>query len=153
MHGHRTGKSSISYSVRNGRFDLWEMGADGSNPQRLTSQRRIFGFCDPAVSLHGGFIAFDKLDRNNKPNIWRMDMDGGNLKQLTEGREDYIPAISPDGRWVVFTQGQGGKFTLMKVPSEGGPASQLTDYNSTLHPSPRTASGLPASPFPARISH
>ena len=42
------------------------------------------------------------------------------------------PAISPDGRWVVFRQLQGGKCVLMKVSSEGGPASQLTDYTSGL---------------------
>ena len=59
-----------------------------------------------------------------------MDMDGSNLKQLTEGKEDLCPAISPDGRWVVFNRSQGGKYILMKVPSEGGPASQLTDYTS-----------------------
>ena len=59
-----------------------------------------------------------------------MDMDGSNLKQLTQGKMDMSPAISPDGRWVVFNSVQGGKNVLMKVPSEGGPASQLTDYNS-----------------------
>jgi len=31
---------------------------------------------------------------------------------------------------VVFTRLQGGKYTLMKVPSGGGPASQLRDYGS-----------------------
>jgi TolB protein len=62
-----------------------------------------------------------------------MDMDGSNLKQLTQGKQgkaDKEPAISPDGRWVVFTRIEGGKWVLMKVPSEGGPASQLTDSTS-----------------------
>ena len=117
-------------SVRNGRFDLWEMGADGSNPQRLTTNDAISDSAYPSVSLHGGFIAFTHWDRNHQANVWRMDMDGGNLKQLTHGGFDNLPATSPDGLWVVFTRSEGGKFTLMKVPSEGGPVSQLTDYNS-----------------------
>jgi Tol biopolymer transport system component len=33
---------------------------------------------------------------------------------------------------VVFTRGQGGKSFLMKVPSGGGPESQLTDYTTYL---------------------
>jgi dipeptidyl aminopeptidase/acylaminoacyl peptidase len=57
-------------------------------------------------------------------------MDGGNLKRLTEGKSDQPPAISPDGRWVIFMRPEGGKSVLMKVSSGGGPASQLTDYFS-----------------------
>jgi Tol biopolymer transport system component len=117
-------------SVPNGRADLWEMGADGSNPQRLTSNDASSESIFPAVSLGGSFIAFTQQDRTGQLRIWRMDMDGGNLKRLTEGKLDQPPAISPDGRWVVFDRVQGGKWFLMKVPSGGGPASQLTDYVS-----------------------
>jgi serine/threonine protein kinase/Tol biopolymer transport system component len=118
-------------SVFNGRYDLWQRGADGSNPLRLTTNEAApFGSGYPAVSLRSGFIAFTQWDRNDQSSIWRMDMDGGNLKQLTQGKQDLLPAISPDGRWVVFTRGESGKFFQMKVASEGGPASQLTDYNS-----------------------
>ena len=59
LHGRRTGKSSIT-SAPNGRDDLWEMGADGSNPQRLTSNDVSSAFLYPAVSLRGGFIAFTR---------------------------------------------------------------------------------------------
>jgi serine/threonine protein kinase/Tol biopolymer transport system component len=117
-------------SVHNGRYDLWEMGSDGSNPQRLTSNDAYSGSYNPVVSPRGGFIAFVQHDRNNQWNIWRVDMDGANLKQLTQGRSDGAPTVSPDGQWVVFSRDLGGKVTLMKVPSGGGPASQLTDYNS-----------------------
>jgi Tol biopolymer transport system component len=58
-----------------------------------------------------------------------MDRDGANLKQLSDGKQDVLPAISPDGKWVVFTRLEGGKYTLMRVPAEGGPVSQLTDYS------------------------
>jgi len=127
-----TPDGKIAYdSVHKGHQDLWEIGADGSNPQRLTSNDASSGSDSPAVSLRGGFIAFTQQDRAGQLNIWRMDMDGGNLKRLTEGKEDWSPATSPDGQWIVFfTSVQGGKIVLMKVPSGGGPASQLTDYVS-----------------------
>jgi Tol biopolymer transport system component len=118
-------------SIHNGHEDLWEMGADGSNPQRLTSNDGSSVSYFPAVSPQGGFIAFNRWDRDGQTrSIWRMDMDGSNLKQLTAGKIDQLPSISPNGRWVVFVSSQGGKDVLMRVPSEGGTASQLTDYNS-----------------------
>jgi Tol biopolymer transport system component len=120
----------VYFSFPNGHGDLWEMAADGSNPQRLTSNDAISASMWPAVSLRGGFIAFTQVDRAGQEDIWRMDMDGSNLKRLTEGKMDVVPAISPDGQWVVFTRVGGGKWVLMKVPSGGGPASRLTDYNS-----------------------
>jgi Tol biopolymer transport system component len=122
----------VYYSAPNGRSDLWEIGVDGSSPQRLTTNDSSSASFFPAVSPHGGFVAFAQLDRSGQVNIWRMDMEGGNLKQLTQGKADSYPSVSPDGRWVVFQRNEGGKRFLMKVPSEGGPASQLTDYNSGL---------------------
>ena len=117
-------------SAANGRQDLWEMGPDGSNRQQLTNGDGSVAYTDPAVSGRGGFIAVTKFFANDQANIWRMDMDGGNPKRLTGGKQDFPATISPDGRWVVFANSQGGKPILMKVPSEGGPASQLTDYHS-----------------------
>jgi eukaryotic-like serine/threonine-protein kinase len=117
-------------SVHNARYDLWEIGADGSNPQRLTNNDASSGSFNPVVSLRGGFIAFVQHDRSNRWNIWRVDMDGGNLKQLTQGRSDGDPSVSPDGEWVIFSQDRGGEVTLMRVPSGGGAALQLTNYNS-----------------------
>jgi len=118
----------VYFSFSNGRGDLWEMSADASNPHRLTNgSRSLFSYW-PNVSLDGNFIAFAQRDGSGKISIWRMSMDGSNLKQLTPGAIDLYPALSPDGRWVVFTKVQGGKFVLMKASSEGGPAVPLTDY-------------------------
>jgi serine/threonine protein kinase/Tol biopolymer transport system component len=120
----------IYQSVPNRRPDLWEVGADGSNPLRLTNSDAYSAVSSPAVSLRGGFIAFTLSDRSGQDSIWRMDLDGSNLKQLTQVKQADSAAISPDGQWVVFTHVQGGKYTLMKVSSAGGPATQLTNYDS-----------------------
>jgi Tol biopolymer transport system component len=133
------------------------MGAEGSNPQRLTSNDASSGSGWPAVSLRGSFIAFTQWDRSGQENIWRMDMDGGNLKRLTEGKMDVNPAISPDGQWIVYcTSVQGGKTVLMKVPSEGGSASQLTDYDSyfpSVSPDGKwIACYIPSQNQPARLA-
>jgi hypothetical protein len=105
------------------------MGRDGSNPHRLTNGSEFLFSYWPAVSLRGNFIAFAQWDGTGRINIWRMDMDGSNLKRLTRGKVDLHPALSPDGRWLVFTRIQGGKYVLMKVSSEGGTATQLGNSN------------------------
>jgi len=120
----------VYYSCRNGRTDLWEMSGNGSNAQRLTNNNLSSSSAYPTVSPHGDFIAFTRYDGNGNANIWRMDMDGGSLKKLTQGWKDVRPAVSPDGQWVVFTSNQGGNYTLVRVPSEGGRPVQLTDYYS-----------------------
>lgn len=86
------------------------------------------------MSAPGKFIAFSLWSAKDQANIWRMDMDGGNLRQLTNRNQDFPPALSPDGKWIVFATMQGDKNVLMKIPSEGGQPSQLTDYASD-HPS------------------
>jgi Tol biopolymer transport system component len=118
-------------SLRNGRRDLWEMGADGSNRQRLTNNGASSDSVYPAVSTHGGFVAFIQYDEGGQSDVWRIDLDGTNLKRLTQGKQDDSPTISPDGQWVVFERGESGKYFLMGVPSGGGPAVQLTDYTSS----------------------
>src|SRR5215469_4078498 len=126
-----TPEGSIVYrSLANQRYDLWEMGGDGANAHPLTSNNASLAAMEPAVSPHGDFLTFTQEDSNRHANIWRMDRDGGNPKPLTVGRNNFRPAVSADGQWVVFTSEQGGHSVLMKLPSTGGTPIQLTDYNS-----------------------
>lgn len=51
----------------------------------------------------GGKILFAAMAGDNQ-NIFRIDADGSNQTQLTvNGGENYTPAASPDGRYVVFS--------------------------------------------------
>jgi Tol biopolymer transport system component len=124
----------VYFSSPNGHYGIWEMGADGSDPHPLTTggasqvDLYVYPLVYPVVS-RGKFIAFRRA-KNGQINIWRMDMDGRNLKQLTQSKYNDDPAVSPDGRWVVFASSQGGKDVLMRVPGEGGAASQLTEYSA-----------------------
>jgi serine/threonine protein kinase/Tol biopolymer transport system component len=120
----------IYTSVHNKLHDLWIMGPDGSSPHRLTTNDESGLSMLPSISPLGGFVAFDYLYKDSENYIYRIDLDGGNLKQLTEGKQDASPSISPDGRWVVFERVKDNKSFLMKVSSDGGPATQLTDYQS-----------------------
>ena len=50
--------------------------------------------------------------------IWRVDADGTNLKELSDGKDDWIPVCSPDGKWVYYRNGQTQQFNRVSI--DGG---------------------------------
>jgi TolB protein len=58
-------------------------------------------------------------------NLWSVDTDGSNLKQLTTAGGDW-PDWSPDGKWIVYTNGgdKNGHLWLMKP--DGNEKHQIT---------------------------
>src|SRR5262249_19554776 len=61
----------------------------------------------------------------------RYDLSTGEQKQLTNGASEEFPAVSADSKWVIYAATGSSKFTLWKVPIDGGPSVQLTDKLST----------------------
>lgn len=111
--------------------ELMTMDADGSNPKVLAkADVGASVISDPAVSPHGEFIAVALWSAGDGANIWRMNMSGGSQMRLSAGIQDFPPSVTPDGKWVVYGSVQGKGSVLMKVPSAGGPATSLTDYNA-----------------------
>jgi Tol biopolymer transport system component len=53
------------------------------------------------------------------------------IVQLTDGdpAQDGLPAVSPDGKWVVFMSDRGGRWKLWYVSIEGGPVHFLSDIS------------------------
>jgi Tol biopolymer transport system component len=95
------------------------MTPDGTNSTTLVSDpATIIG--SPAACASGRFVVFDWTFHGtaDATNIWRMDADGSNLKQLTDGKRDYSPACTPDGKWAYFLDGTLGR--LMRVSTDGG---------------------------------
>ncbi|HKS28621.1 MAG TPA: protein kinase [Pyrinomonadaceae bacterium] len=59
--------------------------------------------------------------------IWIMNADGTNRKQLTGGAGQNIePAVSPDGRYIVFTSTRASTVDLWRINLDGGNPLQLT---------------------------
>ena len=86
---------------------------------------------DPSACSDGRYLVFDHRMRaaQGSRNIWRADAGGGSLKQLSNGRFDYWPVCSPDGRWVYYFDATAGH--VMRVPMDGGASQQVTDLPAT----------------------
>jgi Tol biopolymer transport system component len=114
--------------------DIWIINADGTNPTQLTANAGVNIL--PNASPTGRSIVFASNRANQSAfNIWQMEMDGSNPIQLTHGSSETGPACSPDGLWVVYSQGgpevSNTQKTLWKISIEGGQPVQLTKTPSS----------------------
>jgi Tol biopolymer transport system component/DNA-binding winged helix-turn-helix (wHTH) protein len=66
---------------------------------------------------------------SGKSEIWIVDEDGRNQRQLTDdSSSNYMPAVTPDGRYIIFASTRGGGMPhLWKMDVDGGNPRQLTN--------------------------
>jgi eukaryotic-like serine/threonine-protein kinase len=99
------------------------VAADGTNLHDIPMSGTISLW--PSACGDGRHFVFSGGNQSKGISIWRADIDGGNLKQLTSGNVDSFPNCSPDGKFVVYTDGSdaGG---LMRIPIDGGAPTRVT---------------------------
>jgi len=88
---------------------------------------------DVAISPDGDWLVLTSLGH-----LFRLPASGGELTQLTFGPWfDSEPAVSPDGRHIVFASDRGGKTNgnLFLLNIESGELRQLTDDEWATRPS------------------
>ncbi len=84
------------------------------------------------TDVHGGHIVFT-CTRNNVNQICLINADGSGFQQLTnESSNSYYPAISPDGREIVFATNKADNFDLYMTLRGSSELVQLTDNIGNL---------------------
>jgi len=69
-------------------------------------------------------------------NISRMDPDGSNRVSLTNVGDNYLPACSADGRFIVFASNRNGPFNIWRMNADdGSDLKQLTFSDGNFYPS------------------
>ena len=100
------GRHLAFVSYRDGNWDIYVIGSDGSNLRNLTHDS-AWDF-SPSWSPDGRYIAFSSW-RDGVPEIYVMGSDGSNLRNLTNHRDaDLEPSWSPDGRRLAFVSDRDG---------------------------------------------
>jgi tricorn protease len=84
----------------------------------------------PAISPDGKTIVFCY-----KGDIYKINSEGGTATPLTlsEGH-DFMPAWSPDGKWISFASDRSGNFDIYLISAEGGQAKRLTYHSANDYP-------------------
>jgi TolB protein len=82
-----------------------------------------------------GKIVYSSMAKD-RLNISRVDADGSNSIQLTvDAGDNYMPASSPDGQFIVFTSNRNGSFNIWRMNADGSEPTQLTTGDGNFYPS------------------
>jgi len=114
-------------SSRQGHRDLWVARPGEQEARRLTASP--LADRSPEWVPGSDSVVFSS-NRAGPYSLWRFDIGRGALTQLTHGTYDDEPALSPDGKTVVYTAWPKGRPGLYRVPVEGGTPVALNRLQS-----------------------
>lgn len=113
---------------------MWRVSLDGSSAPApmMTGVGEISGINWTAK----GKIVYAAMAQD-RLNLSRIDPDGSNQVQLTvDSGDNYTPAASPDGKFIVFLSTRGGGFDIYRLNAEtGNDIKQLTHSDGNGYPS------------------
>jgi tricorn protease len=65
-------------------------------------------------------------------NVWSVSKQGGSAERLTSAPgQDMFPRVSPDGRWIAYTEANNAGTDVWVIPASGGVARRLTYHPTT----------------------
>jgi tricorn protease len=65
-------------------------------------------------------------------NVWSVAKSGGTAVRLTSAPgQDMLPRVSPDGKWIAYTEAAKAGTDIWVIPAAGGPAKRLTFHPAT----------------------
>jgi eukaryotic-like serine/threonine-protein kinase len=97
-------------------YSLWRLPLDGRGPQRIASERYdgLLG----VASLADGRIVVSTGERGNSQ-LAMLDRDGGDRQMLTREGTNLWPAVTPDGKAIVFVSNRDGQTGVWRMNVDG----------------------------------
>ncbi|HEX5886381.1 MAG TPA: protein kinase, partial [Pyrinomonadaceae bacterium] len=100
---------------------LWHLSLKDSPPATINVEQKK-GLAEVERGTQGRFIYSIFDDKNI--NLWLQD--AGGTRQLTFEADNSKPAMSPDGRYIVFCSTRAGTMNIWRINSDGTQPVQLT---------------------------
>jgi serine/threonine protein kinase len=134
------GKYLVYDSSRNGTFELWRSGLDGSSSMRLTNDNSMEQ--QAAISRDSKWVIYTST-RSGIYALWKVPIEGGKPIRLTE-RTTQAASISPDGTFILcwYDDVKRGWSTAILDTATGKPVQILPDISTSEPATPKwTADG------------
>jgi serine/threonine protein kinase len=129
-----TQDSSTLVTVRGrGLANIWVASIGETNNARQVTNGNSEGGVGLAWTPDGKIVYSSAISGNW--DVWVMNADGSQQKQLTfDSRSNRFPAVSPDGRYIVFVSDRTGTDQIWRIDSDGGNPQQLTTVDGSTLP-------------------
>lgn len=117
------GRSIVS-TQQNRRSNIWAANA-ASPAQKLTSELgKDEGLAGISWTPDGQIVYTTRIAGTE--DLWIVNRDGSGNRQLTfKTRSNFSPAVSPDGRFIVFVSTRAGNSDLWRMDIDGGNSVRL----------------------------
>ena len=120
-----TKDSRVVLTMKNERISSVWIQTNASTPPEQIQSSRYLGDWGITWTRDSKFVLASNINSNY--DIWTMDADGNNRKQLTfNGQRNLEPAISSDGRYIVYVSIEGRHPHIWRMNADGTDAKQLT---------------------------
>ncbi|MDH5344291.1 MAG: Tol-Pal system beta propeller repeat protein TolB [Gammaproteobacteria bacterium] len=103
-------------SDRGGAPQIYKVGLDGSNPERVSFEGSYNA--RPRLSPDGKRLALVTLDRGNY-RIGVLDLEDKDLLIVSGGQQDESPSFAPNSDSLIYATRQGGNGVLEMVSADG----------------------------------
>jgi TolB protein len=111
------GRQIVFLSDRDGTLRIQRANIDGSNETQVTDSVSVIA--GSQLSPDSKWIVYTETDETGTPYIARIPIEGGDFIRLTEGTS-YLPAVSPDGKFIAYRYLDKWKIPVAVIPFEGG---------------------------------
>ncbi len=118
------GQQIVFVSSRTGRIAIWRADRDGSNQIQLASSADE-SLGSPRWMPDGKNIILDG-GRAGVSSLYVVSSEGG-IPSKVPGKGQFVkPFVSPDGKWIYYTNSATGRREVYRMPFGGGEQKQLT---------------------------
>lgn len=112
------GRYVVYFSTQDARDALWRASVDGSTPpERIVAATGVFG---ASVSADGRQLVFQLIIKGVW-SLWYADVEGDRVARplVVEKYDAFMPALSPNGRWLAYAANVSGRYEIYARPFPG----------------------------------